>query len=383
MNVMKHAAAFHQLGHEVEVLTVRGFHEDKVRRRRGFDIGRWYGIDGVKAQYFPAGPVHYFRDFPIGKQVRSIARKSRIARLRSLVNSGERSIARYCAEHGTELAYCRALGASVFCVEAGIPTVLETHEPDPASVRAMQKLVPLFSNRDLRKVATTHGAIGDRLYRMGVPKSKILVAENAADLDVFHALVAPVDELRKDCGIPQDKNVIMYVGSLKPGKGIGKILATAAAMKDQPDALFVVLGGDASEVGAWKREAERVGVANVVFTGFKENADVAKFMKCADILFMPHDLAEKRSVMDIETTSPIKLFEYMAAGKPIVTSDLPTISKVLTHGENGVLVSPPVPYDEPIRWLISNQRSAERLGANAKTRARDFTYRKRAEKILS
>ncbi len=82
-------------------------------------------------------------------------------------------------------------------------------------------------------------------------------------------------------------------------------------------------------------------------------------------------------------TSPLKLFEAMATGRPIVTSDLPSIREVLTHEENALLV----PSGEPealaaaIEWLLGDAALSERLAARAFEQVRDYSWESRTAAI--
>lgn len=82
-------------------------------------------------------------------------------------------------------------------------------------------------------------------------------------------------------------------------------------------------------------------------------------------------------------TSPLKLFEYMACGMPIVASNLPAIREILRDGENAVLVEPsdPIALADGVRKLLNNGKMAESIAVRAFSDVRAYTWEKRAERI--
>jgi glycosyltransferase involved in cell wall biosynthesis len=83
-------------------------------------------------------------------------------------------------------------------------------------------------------------------------------------------------------------------------------------------------------------------------------------------------------------TSPLKLFEYMAAGAPIVATELPAIREVIQHGDNGWLVAPDNPSElaAGIRHLLENRQLGSAMAAKAARDAQSYTWEKRAARIV-
>ena len=95
---------------------------------------------------------------------------------------------------------------------------------------------------------------------------------------------------------------------------------------------------------------------------------------------MPYDKNEKGKVMDINTTSPIKLFEYMASKKPIVTSKIQVIEKILEDKESAIILDNN--YEKGIKELLSSKKLCQKISENAYAQSKNYTYKKRCEKIL-
>ena len=166
---------------------------------------------------------------------------------------------------------------------------------------------------------------------------------------------------------------VVYTGSATPGKGV-EVLIQAAELT--PSHVQFILVGERITVGA-----NQAGNDRIYCPGFVPPAHVALYQACADILVLPN-VAEG---FIHAYTSPLKLFEYMAAGKPIVASDLLVLREVLQDGHNALLVPPadPAALARAIMRLLENPKLAAKIAANAYQEAQKYTWEKRAEKILN
>ena len=172
---------------------------------------------------------------------------------------------------------------------------------------------------------------------------------------------------------------IGYAGHLYPWKGVDAIIEAVLAL---PDTRAIIVGGHDKEpdLVRVKAFAEQLNVASrIEFTGLIPPADVAARLADADVLVLPNP----KSVISNAFTSPLKLFEYMASGRPIVASDLPAIREVLRDNENALLVEPgdPQALVAGIQRLINDEALGERLAARAGEDVREFTWEKRAERL--
>jgi glycosyltransferase involved in cell wall biosynthesis len=175
----------------------------------------------------------------------------------------------------------------------------------------------------------------------------------------------------------------MCTGHLYVGRGADLFLALA---KSIPQAHFVWVGGRPDDIATWKQRAESQNISNITFTGFIPNQNLPLYQSAADILLMPYS----RSIMGSSGTadsasvaSPMKMFEYMAAGRAIVTADLPVIREVLNE-QNAVFCEPDDLNDWKlgIEKLLVDESRRVKLGKQAKEDVRKFTWQARAEKIM-
>lgn len=179
-----------------------------------------------------------------------------------------------------------------------------------------------------------------------------------------------------------EKTQIGYAGSLQKGKGAHFLLGLA---EKAPTAHFHIFGGQRHEIQHLKSLNPP---QNISVYGHIPHGDIHSHLIACDILVAPYlNRATIRTGQDISRwISPMKLFEYMATQKPIISSDLPVIREILSHNENALLVKP----EDMGAWLkvINTLQNDTDLGEKLGKQALDdltnhYTWEKRAEKILN
>jgi len=172
--------------------------------------------------------------------------------------------------------------------------------------------------------------------------------------------------------------LVLYAGQILPEKGVGLVLRAAADCGDSIQ--FCILGGDRGQLGGLKAEVGRLGLSNVDCPGFVPPHNVPLYLAAADILVLP-TLADSPIS---RYTSPLKLFEYMAARRPIVASDLPALREVLRSGENALLFPPGdhAALTRAVQRLVREEELAQNLSRNAFRDVEQYTWERRARRIL-
>jgi glycosyltransferase involved in cell wall biosynthesis len=139
-------------------------------------------------------------------------------------------------------------------------------------------------------------------------------------------------------------------------------------------------------IGGWDEDIARLkadagALSNVFFTGFLPNRQVPAYLNASDVLLMPYPATCETA----EWMSPMKLFEYMAAGRAIVATDLPAIRMHLEHGRNAHLVSSgdAAGMADAIRCIISDGDYAHRLGQAARSDVAPYTWHNRARAVMA
>ena len=170
-----------------------------------------------------------------------------------------------------------------------------------------------------------------------------------------------------------------YAGHLYPWKGVDVLIDALARSSGGPraDRRRPRAEPDLARLCALARARPR---ARVTFTGHVAPAAVPARLRGGDVLVLPNPA----SAISTHFTSPLKLFEYMAAGRAIVASDLPAIREVLRDGENALLVPPGDP--QALAAASQRSRTTRRCGASRRRRAfeerrRDYTWARRAERL--
>ena len=144
----------------------------------------------------------------------------------------------------------------------------------------------------------------------------------------------------------------------------------------------MIVGGHEKEpdLARVKALAERLHcAARMTFTGLLPPSEVAARLRGADVVALPNPASAISSTF----TSPLKLFEYMVSGRPIVASDLPAVREILRDGENALLVEPgnPEALAAGIRRIRNDAALGRRLAAQAMLDAGQYTWARRAERL--
>ena len=245
----------------------------------------------------------------------------------------------------------------------------------------VEKLVKQFKKLDGLIVIT------EQLKRMyteaGIPEYKILVAPDGVDLEKFQIRLSK-DEARNQLGLPKDKKIIGYTGrfhTLGEEKGIPEAIMAMEFLPDDNVCLCLV-GGPLDVVPQYLNLAKEHNVPDekLIFVDHVPNVEVPIYLKAFDICIIPFPWTQHYAYY----TSPLKLFEYMASGRPIVATDLPSIREILTDGVNAILVKPDEPEDlaEGIKKVLKDKVLAERFAQQALIDVEKYSWKKRAEKIL-
>jgi glycosyltransferase involved in cell wall biosynthesis len=251
--------------------------------------------------------------------------------------------------------------ATVALVSAGLfgfTTVFELHDPiGSLSSRQRQRLAKLIGLEAFRMlVVTTQGLRDDSISLFPQYAGKFFIAPNGADP------VPPNVEKRSLTGTFK----VGYVGHLYKGKGMEIISAIAPRCGW---ATFHIVGGTPGDIGYWTSKLAQC--PNTVFHGYVPHAATCAYLAEMDVVLAPYlrNVQGQGGGRNIaEGMSPLKLFEYMAHGKPIVSSDLPAIREVLRDSVNSVLVSPDNPSDwvKALQRLRENEVFRDQIGLQAK-----------------
>lgn len=206
-----------------------------------------------------------------------------------------------------------------------------------------------------------------------------LAIPNGVDLEKFSNIKSD-DSIRDRLELNNANKIIMYVGHLYEWKGVDVILETAKLLNNQTGYEFVLIGGTENDYIKYSDKIKSNQLSNVKLIKHCEPYLIPLYLAEADVLLLPNVPISEESV---NFTSPLKLFEYMATGKPIVASKLPSICEVL-NDSNSILVKPNSPLDLLNGLeLALNTELAYKVATQALTDVTEYTWIKRASKIIS
>lgn len=241
----------------------------------------------------------------------------------------------------------------------GVPIIYETH-------RVPQSSTENFRDRIISKLSRGIVVISDhvRTYyeQYGKP---ILVVHDAVSLERFGVDINKI-EARKNYGLlPRDK-VGVYTGTVSRLKGVQYLVSAAKLMPGVKFLLAGIISGDFRDY-TWPE--------NITILGQREQAELPAILRSGDVLVLPHPDNEY-------SQSPMKLFEYMASGVPIVSSRLSSLTEVLNDA-NSVLVEAenPEALKAGIEKVLDDSLLASRIALEAKRNAEEYTWEKRGKRI--
>ncbi|MCK4304500.1 MAG: glycosyltransferase [Candidatus Eisenbacteria sp.] len=174
-----------------------------------------------------------------------------------------------------------------------------------------------------------------------------------------------------------------YVGHLYPGRGMEVIVELARGF---PEVTFHIVGGAEQDLAHWKAVCQ--SAANVRFHGFIPHGALGSFYKGFDIVLAPYQREVSGPGGKGDTSrwmSPLKVFEYMAHGKPIICSDMPVLHEVLQDRTNSLLVDPgdAAAWKAALAELLASADLRSTLGRAArKAFLERYTWGVRSEYVL-
>ncbi len=268
------------------------------------------------------------------------------------------------------------------CIQGKKPFIFEIHNasfynhPQFINNLCIKKVITASKSSYLLKIVVISENLKKLWVNRGIESSKIISLHDGFNSHLFEKGITQ-QKARELLSLPQGKKIAIYTGSLYPDREIDNIIQLASRI---PEALFIVVGGPQNNVDFFSNVARDKGLKNITFVGRKNHNEIPLYLFAADVLLA----LWSRKVPTINYCSPLKVFEYMAAGRIVVAHAFPTITEVLKDNENALLVDPDSFDDllqkvnEALMLIYPNK-----LSQNARELAfNQYTWNKRVGKII-
>ena len=203
-------------------------------------------------------------------------------------------------------------------------------------------------------------AYRDYLIGLGIPASKVSFIANGVDPDMFH--VKPSEGGLRDEFQLRGKYLVTYAGAMGMANNLEVVLEAATMLNDVRDVHFLMVG-DGKDRPKLEELARQMNVKNVTFTGSRPKSQMPEILAESDVC-----LAVLRDIPMFRTTYPNKVFDYMAASRPVVLAIDGVIRQVIEEADGGIPVPPgnPQAMANAVRTLFSNRPRSEQMGRSAR-----------------
>lgn len=275
-----------------------------------------------------------------------------------------------------DIVYCRCVLAARLASQLGLEVYFEAHHPFDVGSKKERVFRELIRSPRLTRLVLITKALAD-FFHDNYPEinCETLIAPDGAD---------PIVDLPPEIGRSVSGFQVGYVGQLHKGKGMEVIAPLAARC---PWAEFFIVGGEDRVLERWKETCQ--ALPNVNFLGYVPHSEVHKHILSFDTVLLPNQkfvgVSSNKTLNISDWTSPLKAFEYMAAGKPVVCSNLPVLREVFEDGINALLCD----AEDVDQWARALRRLSEEpelrrtLGANAKrVFLENYTWSARARRVV-
>jgi glycosyltransferase involved in cell wall biosynthesis len=355
MQVMKACQGILQLGHEVHL-----FLPKQSQQAQNVNLSSYYGLKNpIEIKWIPSHQSLHHYDFTF----RAVSK----------------------ARHmDADVCYVWLVQAGIFSLLSALPVIFEMHGPPEG--RFGPGLFRLFQRFPGKKriLPITH-ALAEQLHEhfsFDVTNSSLTcISPNGIDLEQYSNLPRPSDA-RELLNLPPILT-IGYTGHLYPGRGMSLLVELA---KRFPNIHFIWVGGQPHDVNCWRDRLSTEKIENITLIGFVQNNLVPIYQAAADILLMPYErvISGSSGGNSAAYASPMKMFEYMACKRAIISSDLPVIREIL-NPTNAILCPPDdiSAWSRSIESLFADEKKRLTIAQQAWIDVQQHTWQERAHRALA
>ena len=197
------------------------------------------------------------------------------------------------------------------------------------------------------------------------------IIPNGVDLEHFFPSISSIDRF---C---DGKLNILFVGRLESRKGLNYLLKAYQQVKREiPNSRLIIVGPGTRLRKKYEKQVARSGLKDVVFVGYVTYDELPRYYKTADIFCSPATGQESFGIV---------LLEAMAVGKPIVATNIEGYASVMTHGVEGLLVSPKndKALAQSLISLMTDESLRQQMGARGRLKAMEYGWENIAQRVLN
>lgn len=272
----------------------------------------------------------------------------------------------------TKIVHSRDWNFIKAAIKNGIPAIYEHHHHEN------KKFEPEIVNHSLLQISVTvTDTIRKTMIDNGMPPEKVITLHNGYNRLFMERQTEKATEWRQKLLKQNREKLVVYSGALKTFKGIDILIDVASQM---PNIQFACAGGTKQEVEHYQQLAKEKQVNNIKFLGYILHQELPSLLQAADILAHPHCLGNAATF-----TSPLKLFDYLASGTPIVATEIPSLMEFKNTKAIAAWCEPdnPTQFAKAVTSVLeSHPRQIEGYSDNIEF-VKQFSWENRAAKILS
>ena len=272
----------------------------------------------------------------------------------------------------TQIVHTRDWNFVKAAVKNGIPAIYEQHHHEDKQFESEIVRNPLFQIS-----VTVADTVRDSMILNGMPPEKVITLHNGFNQLFLARQTEAAQNWRQQLLEDDRQHLAVYAGGLYPFKGVDMLVDVA---KELPGVQFAIAGGDSSQVTAYQQLAKSKQVNNIKFLGYLPQNQLASLLQAADVLTHPHCLTEAATF-----TSPLKFFDYMASGTPIVATEIASLMEFKSGNIAATWCEPDNPHQfaQSIRDSLTKYPRKSEGYAETLNFVKQFSWENRIERILS
>jgi glycosyltransferase involved in cell wall biosynthesis len=342
--------------HRIRALTALGHHVDLVT----YPFGQTVSMPGLRV--FRSARPPFLRRVKIGPSLAKIPLDALLT-----LTAIRRAVAgQYDAIHSHEEG---GLIGAVLALLLRVPHLYDMHSSLPQQLTnfafSRSRLIARaflaierFMIRRSRVVIVICPSL-EETVRAIEPQARTVLIENAPGSAEDAATADDAAAVRRSFGLADATPLVLYTGTFEAYQGLDLLFeAMAIVHRARPDVRLILAGGDVDQIGRATEKARLSGIASAtIFAGERPASEIPAYLLAADVLVSPRSRG---------TNTPLKIYQYLRSGRPIVATRLLTHTQVLNDHTAFLTGATPQQFADGIFAALTDRPRAERVGANAR-----------------